>query len=369
MTANFAITNGRIYTGQQTLQDHAVLIENDYILGVVPSSEIPIDFQQFDVKGAHVSPGFVDLQIYGGGGVLFAERPTRKSLEIMTKGLISTGTTSFFLTLATNTEEIFHTAIDVIQEFHPPACLGLHFEGPYLNPLKRGAHPTSCLRKPTKENLKNLMQGAKGYLRMMTIAPELFDHSLIALLVQEGVLLSAGHSNATYEEATLGFDSGVKAVTHLFNAMSNFHHRETGLPGATYLHEGVCASIIADGIHVSFEALKVSKQLLGERLFLITDAVEASTSGVYQHVRNGDHFTLPDGTLSGSALTQLLSIKNCVQQADIALDEAIRMATLYPADLIGNHSIGRIASGCQANLAIFDNNFELKHVIYQGELQ
>lgn len=369
MTANFAITNGRIYTGQQTLQDQAILIENFTIKGIVPSSEIPQDYPHVDVKGAHVSPGFIDLQVYGAGGVLFAERPSRESLEIMTKGLIASGTTSFLLTLATNTEEVFHTAIDVIQEYHPSACLGLHFEGPYLNPLKRGAHPNACLLKPAVEPLKNLLRRANGKLRMMTIAPELFDESSIRMLVQEGVLLSAGHSNATFEEAISGFKSGVKAVTHLFNAMSSFHHRETGLPGATFLHEKVSASIIADGIHVSFEALKLSKKLLGKRLFLITDAVEASKSGVYQHVRNGDHFILPDGTLSGSALTQLQGIKNCVQHADIAIDEAIRMATLYPAELIGDRSIGRIASGCQANLVIFDNNFDLIHVIYQGKLQ
>src|SRR5690606_25972116 len=162
--------------------------------------------------------------------------------------------------------------------------------------------PAELIRRPERKEIAEMLRRAEGVVKMMTIAPELFDSESLEVLLEHGVLLSAGHSNATYEEAMAGFDRGIRAVTHLFNAMSPFHHRETGLPGATFFHNAACASIIADGIHVDYKALAISKKLLGERLFLITDAVAETTTGVYRHVRNDDHFTLPDGTLSGSAL-------------------------------------------------------------------
>src|SRR5690606_38472989 len=139
------------------------------------------------------------------------------------------------------------------------------------------------------------------------------------------------------------------------NAMSPLHHRQTGLPGATFLAEDVHASIVADGIHVAYEAVAMSKKLLGERLFLITDAVEESRNGVYKHQRNGDHFILPDGTLSGSALTLMQAVANCVHHAGIPLDEALRMASLYPARLFGATDRGDIAAGKRADLNVFDH--------------
>jgi N-acetylglucosamine-6-phosphate deacetylase len=369
MTSKIAITNGIIYTERDVFRDHALLIRGAQIVDIVKMDQIPPDYRPFDAGGKHVTPGFIDLQIYGGGGVLFAERPTKESLATMTEALIHTGTTSFYLTLATNTEEIFNASIEVLKEYHPSACLGLHFEGPFLNELKKGAHPSACLEQPTNERIQKLLARADGKLKMLTIAPELFDESTIKLLLEANILLSAGHSNASYEQATSGFNLGIQAVTHLYNAMSSFHHRDIGLPGATFQHSRVCASVIADGIHVSYEALKVSKKLLGERLFLITDAVEETSEGVYIHKRNGDHFTLPDGTLSGSALTQLVGIKNCVMHAGIPIDEAIRMATWYPAKLIGDHSIGAFTSGARANICIFNDDFELEHVLFNGEIQ
>lgn len=364
-----AITNGIIHTGYATVQGKAILIENEYIHGLVEAAEIPDGYEVIDVGGCHISPGFIDLQIYGGGGVLFAEKPEKASLQTMADALAKSGTTGFLLTLATNTLEIFQQSIAVAKEFRHPAFMGLHFEGPYLHPDKRGAHPTACLRHPSAAELKELLDQAEGTVRMMTIAPELFDASLTGILTGLGVLLSAGHSNATFEESTVGFRQGIRAVTHLFNAMSPLHHRQTGLPGATFLAEDVHASIIADGIHVAYEAVAMSKKLLGERLFLITDAVEESRYGVYRHQRNGDHFTLPDGTLSGSALTLMQAVANCVRHVGIPLDEALRMASLYPARLFGATDRGDIAAGKRADLNVFDHQYQIRQVFLHGKKQ
>ena len=184
----------------------------------------------------------------------------------------------------------------------------------------------------------------------------------------EYILLSAGHSNATFEEAKLSFDKGIKTVTHLWNAMSPLHHRNVGLPGATYIHSSVYASIIVDGIHVDYEAVKISKEIMKQRLFLITDAVAKCEKDIYHHILNGDHYVLPDGTLSGSALTMLKAVQNCVQKVNIPLDEALRMATLYPANLIDRQDLGRLDEGSVANVLVFDADFNVDAVYFKGKL-
>jgi len=150
--------------------------------------------------------------------------------------------------------------------------------------------------------------------------------------------------------------------------MSPFHHRDTGLPGAAYLTENIFASIIADGIHVDFNALSISKKIMKERLFLITDAVEESKEGAYVHVKQEDRFTLPDGTLSGSRITLLQAVKNCVEHVGIPLDEALRMASAYPAQLINAMDIGRIEKSYKANLAVFSEDFKIKHTVLEGKI-
>lgn len=364
-----AIVNGRMYTGDDVLEGFALLIEGDTVVDLVREHELPETAKRIDADGGNIAPGLIDLQIYGGGERLFATHPTPEALAHITAALVRGGTTGFMLTLATNTPAVFDAAIEAAKRYRHPALLGLHFEGPYLNPVKRGAHPAELIRPPNRAELEALLQRAEGCVRMMTIAPELFDADSLEVLHQHDILLSAGHSNATFDEAVAGFDSGIKAVTHLFNAMSPLHHREVGLPGAAFSHDIACASIIADGIHVDYKMVSLSKQLLGERLFLITDAVTAASEGVYRHVLNGDHYTLPDGTLSGSALSLMQAVANCVKHAGIPVEEALRMASLYPARLIGAENLGRIGPGSKANLIVFDTDYQVKQVVLEGIIQ
>jgi N-acetylglucosamine-6-phosphate deacetylase len=286
----------------------------------------------------------------------------------MTESLLSVGTTGFYVTLATNSMEIFHEAIEVVNENPHPAVLGLHFEGPYLNPVKRGAHISKYIKRAERKEVEELLQAANGALKIMTLAPEMVDEEIIKLLLENGVVVSAGHSNATFEEAVKGYDSGITTTTHLFNAMSSMHHRDTGLPGAIYLSKNAYASIIADGIHVDFNALKISKKIMGDRLFLITDAVVPVAEGPYQHVEKEDRFTLPDGTLSGSKLTLLKAVQNCVERAEIPLDEALRMASTYPAQVMRLSDRGKIEPGYKANLTIFSEDYKMKYTVLNGEI-
>ena len=315
-------------------------------------------------------PGFIDLQIYGGGGRLFSAEPTVESLQIMEDDLLKKGTTGFLACMATNTPEVFNECIKVAKEHSPSArnFLGLHLEGPFLNPKRLGAHVPEFVRKASLDEIKALLDFGDGVIKMMTIAPELQDDKVIQYLLDHNVVVSLGHSNATFDEATAAYNKGIQTTTHLFNAMSPIHHREPGIPTAVFSHDKAMASIIADGQHLNFEVVKFAQKLLKERLFLITDAVTECSTGPYQHVANGDKFVMPDGTLSGSSLTMLQAVKNCVSHCDIDLIDALNMATIYPAKLIAkNDSIGKIDKGYEGNILLLDQELNLKEVIFQGK--
>lgn len=363
-----AFINATIYTGKEKINGKALLVDNGTIQGFTENESIPPDVEKIDCTDLLIAPGLIDLQIYGGGGYLFSNAPSAVALQAMTKGLLKTGTTGFCPTLATNSMEIFHEAIKVVKENPHPALLGLHLEGPYINPAKRGAHITEYIKRPEKKEVEELLKEADGVIKIMTLAPEMCDPEIIKLLKDNGVVVSAGHSNASFEEAIKGYENGITTNTHLFNAMSSIHHRGTGLPGAIYLSKNVYASIIADGIHVDFNTLKISKQVMKERLFLITDAVEENREGAYIHVKQKDRFTLPDGTLSGSMLTMLSAVKNCVEHAEIPLDEALRMASTYPAQVLNLTDRGKIEAGLRANLTIFSKDYQPEYTVLNGEI-
>lgn len=367
MNGKIALYNGIIYSDYAVISGSALLMGGGEIQGIVTLDEIPADYERVDVAGANICPGLIDLQIYGAGGSLYSAELTLESLKHIEDTLLAQGCTSFYLTLATNRLELFKEAIRVYRAFKPRNTLGLHLEGPFLNPKKRGAHPAELILKADVALLEDLLGDAADVVRMITVAPERVDEDCLAYLKSKNILISAGHSDATFEEATASFGKGVATVTHLWNAMSPLHHREVGLPGAVFNHATACASVIVDGIHVDFEAVKLAKQVMGERLFLITDAVTDCTKDIYHHELNGDHYVLPDGTLSGSAMTMLGSIKNCVERLGLPLDEAIRMATTYPARLLADKNIGHLSVGAKANVLVFDTDFNVKRVFFEGE--
>lgn len=361
-----ALYNCTIYTGYKVLVGKAILIKEDRVESIVDQNEIPEVYELYDLAGANICPGLIDLQIYGTGTDLFSADLSSDTLQRIEQNLLKQGCTAFYLTLATNTIEVFKEAIQVFKSSKRSSALGLNLEGPFLNAKKRGAHPEDLVIPITLNKLADLFSEADEVVKIMTIAPELADADTINFLQERKVLISAGHSNSTFEEAYQAFENGIPAVTHLWNAMSSIHHRDLGLPGAAFNHPAVSASIIVDGIHVDYEAVKLSKKMMGERLFLITDAVASCDKGIYKHIFEADHYVLPDGTLSGSALTLLQAIANSVKYTDIELNEAIRMATLYPARLMQLKDMGEIEAGYTANFTLFDDDFNLKGVYFEG---
>jgi N-acetylglucosamine-6-phosphate deacetylase len=291
----------------------------------------------------------VDVQVYGGGGVLFSTKPTVEVLATLGAHLRRHGTTSFVPTMPTNAPELMTAAAQAVRAAQAtvPGLLGLHLEGPYINPGKKGAHQAEFIQTLTTEAIDVLLAETQDVLRILTLAPECVAPELALRLRRAGVVLAA---------------------THLFNAMSGFESRAPGLMGAVYDHPTAVASIIADGVHCDYAALRISQKMMGERLFLITDAVDTSIEGAYRFHREGDHFVNENGTLAGSALTMPQAVANCVRHAGIALDEALRMATLYPARLLGmDGEIGQLSTGSRADMCLFDNDFHVVATVQGGE--
>lgn len=361
-----AFVNADIFDGEAFLYDKVLLTDGRKITQVLDT--VPDGAEVIDCSGAILAPGMIDLQIYGGGGYLFSSSLSAASLLAIADDLVKKGTTGFYITLATNSFDVFRRAVDIVKKNPHPAIMGIQLEGPYINPVKKGAHVEKFIKRPDIDELKHFFEEADGVVKMMTLAPEVCTSDTIDFLLRHDVLLSAGHSNATFDEANTGFGYGITAATHLFNAMSPLHHRKPGLPGAIFQSRTVCSSVVADGIHVNFEVIKIAKRLMGERLFYITDAVDEVKDGPYIHVRKGNHFELPDGTLSGSALTMPLAVKNGVDKIGLTAAESIRMASAYPAKVAGLSDAGFIRDGYKANLVCLDRNLNLKFTVLEGNM-
>ncbi|SRR5579862_3338388 len=360
-----------IFDGEELHTGKAILVRDGRVTDLVEEGGIPASYRIQHVNGQLLAPAFTDLQLYGGNGKLFSTELTVESLEATYEYCLGGGCTQYMITMATNSIGKFLRGFEVVREYWSgggKGLLGLHLEGPYINPAKKGAHLEQYIKKPTAEELSLLLEKGKGVLRMMTLAPEQCEEQLISMLLAEKVIVSAGHSNATYEQAIDGFYQGIPAATHLFNAMSPLQGRQPGMVGAIYDNNDVMCSVVCDGIHVDFASVRVSKKIMENRLFFITDAVTEVLHGEYQHVFHEDRYTLPNGTLSGSSLTMIACVRNAVEKIGIPLPEALRMASLYPARVLGmQETMGRIRTGALADFVVMDEQLGLLQVIVEGE--
>ena len=360
-----AYTNGKIFTGTRTETGKAILVNDGSITDIISENEIPSQYEKEDLHGNTIAPAFIDMQIYGGNGKMFSQELSIESLQATYQYCLNGGCAHFMITLATNTIDKFLKSFEVVRSYWAnggKGLLGIHLEGPYINPVKRGAHLQECIKKPSLEEVSVLLQKGEGVFKMVTLAPEQCSDDVILLFLKHNILVSAGHTNATYMQAQHGFSLGIPVATHLFNAMSPLQHREPGMVGAIFNNPSVCSSIVCDGIHVNYAAVRIAKQLMQQRLFFITDAVAETLSGEYQHLFKGDHYALPDGTLSGSALTMMQCVKNGMQYAGIDLEEALRMAGMYPAQLLKDRKLGKIEKGYEASFVVFDGALAIQGV-------
>ncbi len=362
-----AYFNAQVFNGTEIENNIAVLTDKQYVIDIVSFKNIPSTAEKIDLQHNFLAPAFIDLQIYGGNGKMFSQELSVDSILATYEYCLSGGATGFLITMATNSIDKFLKSIEVVKAYWQQGgkgLLGLHLEGPYINPTKRGAHIESFIKKPTLDEVALLLKQGKDVIKMITLAPEQCDDTILKLLMDNNIIVSAGHSTATYKQGMEAFNKGINVATHLFNAMSPLQHRAPGLVGAIYNHHSVMCSIVPDGIHVDFAVLNISKKIMKERLFIITDAVAETTIGEYQHIFKGDRYTLPDGTLSGSALTMIKGVKNLVEQAGVDLNEALRMASLYPAKVIGkSNELGKIKKGYHAEFVVFDKAFNVVKMI------
>ncbi|WP_447471676.1 N-acetylglucosamine-6-phosphate deacetylase [Vibrio harveyi] len=375
----YALSNCKIYTGSDVLTDHAVIIDNDQIQSVVPVTQLPEGIEVKDLDGANLSPGFIDLQLNGCGGVMLNDEITPETMQIMHEANLKSGCTSFLPTLITSSDEDMRAAITSAREYHNKyqnQSLGLHLEGPYLNVAKKGIHSVDFIR-PSDDGMIDLICANADIIAKVTLAPEQNDPEHIARLKAAGIVVSIGHTNATYAEARQGFDAGITFATHLFNAMTPMVGREPGVVGAIYDTPEVYAGIIADGFHVDYANIRIAHKIKGEKLVLVTDATAPAGANIDHFIFVGKKVYYRDGkcvdengTLGGSALTMIEAVQNSVEHAGIALEEALRMATLYPATAIGvEERLGRVRKGMVANLTIFDRDFNVKATVVNGQYE
>ncbi len=374
----FCIKNAKIYTPDQTIEDGLVLVEAGRIVDVGSAAEgqIPDGVTVIDGRGRHLVPGFIDLQLNGGFGHDFTADP--QTIWPVAERLPPFGVTGFLPTVITSPLENMGEAMAVWQarpgSFQGAIPLGLHLEGPFLNPDKKGAHNPAYLRPPDQAALGEWCP--ENGVRLVTLAPELPGAlELIRLLTDRGVVISAGHSMATYEQATAGFAAGIRYGTHLFNAMPPLHHREPGLAGALLNDPNLIVGLIPDGEHVHPLLVKTVWQLLGgRRLNLVTDAMAAMgmPSGVYQLgdfevTVDGQTARLADGTLAGSIITLDQALRNLIDFSGCTLAEALPTVTSTPADLLGMPHKGRIAPGCDADLVLLNEWLEVEETFVGGK--
>ena len=376
----YALINASLHTGHQTLTDQALLIEKEQIAALCPIEQLAADMPRIDLGCAHLAPGFIDLQLNGCGGVMFNQSPTVETLHQMHACNLASGTTSFLPTLITDRWEQVRLAIAATAQYrlkHPNRVPGLHLEGPFINTQRKGIHPQSQIQALTTERVEELCHHA-GTIAKITLAPELVAADHIRQLSDAGILVAIGHSAATYEQAMAGFAAGIRFATHLYNAMTpTTNGRTPGVVGAIYDDPTICAGIIADGYHVHWANVRLAHKVLGARLCLVTDGTAASGAaadfsefdfcGARIRVREG-RCEDEQGTLGGSALTMLQGVANLVQEAGVPLDEALRMASCYPARALGiDDRLGTIAPGMVANLVAFDSKWQITAIVQNGE--
>ncbi len=348
----FILTGGPIFDGKALHTDKAAIFDDGVFQQLIDQSEIQPHGITHNLHGAVLSPGYVDLQVNGGGGVMFNNDPSVDSLKTIARAHKSLGTHTLLPTLITDTAEKTTTAIDavraVVTEKTVPGIVGLHLEGPHLSVARKGAHDASLIRAMEQTDLQQLLD-AKQHLPVLkvTIAPENVSVAQVETLVNAGVLVALGHTNADFETCVRYAKAGVRCVTHLFNAMSQLSSREPGLVGAALQTPQLSFGLIADGIHVHPATMHLACTMKQQNdptsvpLYLVSDAMavagtdhQSFTLNNRQIVRNRGRLTLEDGTLAGADLDITTAIRNLVTQSNVPLEFALQAAITTPSTLI-----------------------------------
>ncbi|QJD79112.1 N-acetylglucosamine-6-phosphate deacetylase [Spirosoma rhododendri] len=383
---NILFQRATVFLDDRFLTNASVHIADGRIQTV---SDQPVDAPGatvIDLADDYLVPGLIDLQLYGGSQLFLNEIPTPDTVRHIFDTHNRNGTTTLLPTIHSTSLDVMQQAMDAVQVVraeNPMGVPGIHIEGPYFNPIKRGAHSAAFVRVPDEAELNTLFSRNADIIRILTLAPEMLPPARLQQLFDlkhPNTRLSLGHSNATYRQATDALNTGqIPLATHLYNAMRGYESREPGVVGAIFDHPTVCTSLVADGYHCDPATIRIAHRLLGDRLFLISDALFAAPPGVdgprptftlgefvvhYATDPNGPgRYMNDEGKLAGSALTLIDCVRVCVEKAGLPLTDALRKATSIPADVAGlGDQIGRVQAGYAARLVRLDKALNVQAV-------
>ena len=373
-----ALVNGRLLTGSGLISGQTLLLSGARIEALVePKDPRCTHAAIVDLDGQLLLPGFIDVQVNGGGGVLFNEDPNPESIRAIGAAHRRFGTTGFLPTLISDDLDTIGSAIAAVQsalDSGMPGVLGIHIEGPFLNWKRRGVHDSKHLRL-LDTSLVALLSRLRTGRTVLTLAPEMTTPEAIATLNAAGILVSAGHSDANYAETTAAIAQGLRGFTHLFNAMARLEPRDPGIVGAALYDQNTWCGIIVDGHHVDPIMLKLALRCKRhDRFMLVTDGMPAVGSSEPSFVLQGRTIRVVDGvcrdengTLAGTALDMAAAVRNAVSLLGLDIVEAARMASEYPAEFLGlGHELGRIAPGYRANLVLMDHELKVQKTWIEG---
>jgi N-acetylglucosamine-6-phosphate deacetylase len=373
-----ALANARVLTESGFRDDVAVLIEGGRIAGIVPDDDPRVrDAEREDLGGGILLPGFIDAQVNGGGGVLFNNTPTVEGVIAIARAHRRFGTTGLLPTLISDDIEIMRAAVAAVRGAMArgaPGVLGIHLEGPYLAPSRKGTHDASRFHVPDAAEVALATSLGSG-VTLVTLAPEQVPADTIRAFVARGAVVAAGHTAGSYAQIRTGLDAGVRGFTHLYNAMSPLQGREPGAVGAALEDREAWVGIIADGVHVHPASLRVALAAKPRgKAFLVTDAMPTVGADKPTFDLYGETITARDGVvrnaagaLAGSALDMATAVRNALELLRLPLDEAARMASTYPAEFLGlGDTHGRIATGYRADFALVDDAIRVQRTWIGG---
>jgi N-acetylglucosamine-6-phosphate deacetylase len=375
-----AFVNGRVLGENGFVEGKAVVVDGSVIAGIVDVSELPAATDRHDLQGGLLVPGFIDTQVNGGGGTLFNDSPTVEAIRTIGQAHRQFGTTGFLPTLISDDLHVIRAGIDAVDAAiveGVPGVLGIHVEGPFLNEQRKGIHDADKIRELDEEGLAVLTSARSGRT-LVTVAPECTTPDMIRRLVEAGVIVSAGHTDATYAKMKTAIAAGVTGVTHLFNAMSQLTSREPGVVGAGLESDAVWCGIIVDGHHVDPATLRLALRCKPhDKLMLVTDAMPSVGTDVESFVLQGKRIGVKDGAvrdgsgrLAGSHLDMASAVRNAAGTLDLPLETAVGMASVFPAEFLGlEHERGAIAPGYFADLVLLDDDLTVRETWISGQRQ
>ena len=373
-----ALKGARIFSGKDFLDNKALLFEDDNIIDILDDSIIPSDFEIQSLNGGILSPGFIDLQVNGGGGKLFNNSPDKVSLNTIISAHQYFGTTSIMPTVISDSLNVLQQCTDIIsKEIHKnKSLLGIHIEGPFFNVKYRGVHQKQYINT-INATYMNLFETLDRFPVMLTLAPECISIKQLKSLKKLGFKILAGHTDANYDQLEEAIKYGLDGFTHLFNAMGQISAREPGVVGSALDFDQTWASIIVDLHHVHPSLINLSyKQKPEGKLFFVSDSMATINHGepsfeLYDELvsESKGRIINSEGKLAGSSITQIDAIKNAYQKCNIPLESAISMATLYPAEYLGiSDYLGQIKKDFRADLVHFNSDFKIQNVWVEGNL-